>query len=85
MDRDWFEMKPIRNRHFENSVWVPLRQSDRNEFGPYNQAGHQMEFRAAGSVLIPLSLREQGEKLSWLLAAVDELLSEDRSEGVEVH
>ena len=67
MNRDWFEMKSIRKQRLENSVWVPLHQSARTKEKDkqYGHEGYHEEFRGVGSVLVPLSLREQGENLGW--------------------
>ena len=67
MNRDWFEMKSIRKQRLENSVWVPLRQSalNKEKDKQYGHEGYREEFCGVGSVLVPLSLREQGENLGW--------------------
>ena len=65
MDRNWFEMKRIRERQLENSVWIPLRQSKSIERGSFGTEGHCEEFSGFCSLLIPLSLQEQAESLNW--------------------
>lgn len=65
MDQGWYEMQAIRKRRLANSVWVPLRQSEAIKKGSYGYLGFQEEFSAAGSVMIPLDKREEGDKLGW--------------------
>ena len=65
MDRTWFEMRSIRRRLLDNSVWIPLRQSESNKEGELGAEGFSEEYLGCGSLLIPLSWREAAEDLDW--------------------
>jgi hypothetical protein len=58
--QEWFEMADLRRRRFENTVWVPLRSSERVE---HNNGGE--EIFAAGCVAFPPSKRVDAERLGW--------------------
>ena len=66
MNRNWFEMSAIRRRNLENSVWIPLRQSETRKSGDPGTEGFGEEFSGAGCLLVPLSSLEAGEELAWM-------------------
>lgn len=66
MDHDWFEMKDVRRRRFNDAVWVPLRAVVRlREVGNYGFAGFEEEFFGAGTLAVPLSAMEAASDLGW--------------------
>ena len=66
MNNDWFEMRNLRRRRFENSVWIPLRAVEIiEENGTYGYVGFKKEFFGLGSLAIPLDRRDQAANLDW--------------------
>jgi hypothetical protein len=65
MEKKWFEMADVRKRRFDNSVWIPLRASQKIKSGKWGYLGHTEEFFGAGSLAIPLRKRAFAERLSW--------------------
>ncbi len=66
MNQSWFEMKDLKKRKLNNSVWVPLRaqKSIRNNVD-FGKEGYQEEFIGHGSLMIPVDRKEVTKDLSW--------------------
>lgn len=66
MDQEWFEMREVRRRRLNNSVWIPLRASSIlvNE-GHFGYVGHKEEFYGVHSIAVPLANRDKAADLSW--------------------
>jgi hypothetical protein len=66
MDQAWFEMKDLRKRKLDNSVWVPLRaeKSIRNDID-WGKTGYCEEFIGHGSLMIPVDKKPITEELDW--------------------
>ena len=67
MDQSWFEMSDVRKRSYQNSVWIPLRCSEKvHESGKDGYDGYSEEFFGAGSAAFPLEGRDKSLKLGWM-------------------
>lgn len=66
MEKTWFDLSEVRKRRLGDAVWIPLYASeeivDRGKFG---YVGYVHEYYGLGSVAIPTSRREDGQKLNW--------------------
>lgn len=67
IDQTWFEMRDIRRRRLENSVWIPLRRVETiKSEGTPNRFGLIEELACAGSLAVFNDQRAIGEKLGWM-------------------
>jgi hypothetical protein len=66
MSQSWFEMKDLRKRKLDNSVWIPLRanRSIRNSI-KYGFVDYSEEYVGHGSLMIPIDKKLFAEKLDW--------------------
>ncbi|KMQ61835.1 hypothetical protein ACM40_05765 [Chryseobacterium sp. BLS98] len=66
MDHTWFEMKDLRKRKLDNSVWVSLRsqKSVQNDIA-FGKNGYKEDFTGHGTLMISVDQRESAEQLSW--------------------
>lgn len=66
MDHTWFEMKDLRKRKLDNSVWVSLRsqKSVQNDIA-FGKNGYKEDFMGHGTLMISVDQRESAEQLSW--------------------
>lgn len=66
MPQAWFEMAEIRRRKFTSAAWIPLRavQSICEE-GARGHLGFKDEFFGAGSLTVPVDLKDKATKLGW--------------------
>ncbi|WP_414831783.1 hypothetical protein [Afifella sp. YEN Y35] len=66
MDQAWFEMRDIRRRPVSEMVWIPVRSAwNISKQGRHGYPGFSKEFFGLGSVAVPLSQRDEAERLSW--------------------
>jgi len=66
MPQSWFEMNDIRRRKFKSSVWIPLRAIHTiREEGKRGHLGFNAEFFGAGSLAVPVELKDKACKLDW--------------------
>jgi hypothetical protein len=66
MEQAWFEMKAVRQRKLGTSVWIPLRAAEEVEkVGEDGYAGFKEEFFGAGTLAVPLLLRDKASELGW--------------------
>ena len=66
MPQAWFEMAEIRRRKFASSAWIPLRVVQPIcEEGNRGHLGFKEEFFGAGSIAVPVDLKEKTTKLGW--------------------
>jgi hypothetical protein len=65
MDQKWFEFRDIRKRRFNDSVWIPLRESRSQLEGKYGFVGYREDLNLSASVAIPLDHLPQAEHLGW--------------------
>lgn len=62
----WFEMRDIRKRFYDKSVWIPLKEErtlileGKNGFNGYKE-----EYLGVGSIIVPVSQKLEAEKLGW--------------------
>lgn len=67
MEQNWFEMKDVRKRYFENAVWIPLRSVHKIEsIGKYGYLGYKEEFFGSGTLAVPVDKKPSAEKLGWM-------------------
>lgn len=68
MEQKWFEMAEARKRRFDGAVWIPLRASQKDETGKWGYLGYKSEFFGAGSLAVPLKLRNSDAvaRLGWM-------------------
>lgn len=66
MNQLWFEMKDLKKRKLDNSVWIPLRaeKSNRNDID-YGKSGYQDEFVGHASLMVPVDKKAETEHLDW--------------------
>ena len=63
---EWIEARDIEKLSFEKATWIPLAASKTEfEVGRSGFAGHRRAYRSVESLIIPLKLRKQHEKLEW--------------------
>ena len=66
MPQAWFEMAEIRRRKFAASAWIPLRAVQPIcEQGNRCHLGFKDEFFGAGSLAVPVALKDKATKLGW--------------------
>lgn len=64
---DWFRYPDLKNRKVSESVWIPLRASEKLlSNGQYGDLGYLSESFCCGSLAVHLAHREEGEKLDWM-------------------
>lgn len=64
---DWFRYPDLRNRKVADSVWIPLRASERlASYGEYGDLGYLRESFCCGSLAVHQEHREEGESLGWM-------------------
>ena len=64
MPQAWFEMAEIRRRKFASSAWIQLRAVQPIcEEGKRAHRGFKEEFFGAGSLAIPIELKDKAAKL----------------------
>lgn len=66
LNQDWFEMKDIRRRKLDKSVWIPLRTSVKILSGKFAYEGYKEEFFGAGSLAVPIECVEYVKELEWM-------------------
>ena len=66
MTETWFEMRDLRNRKLDKSVWVSIRADKiiRNNI-KYGRSGYLEEFIGYGSLMIPIDKKFLTNKLNW--------------------
>ncbi|XOV93713.1 MAG: hypothetical protein ACFHWX_03180 [Bacteroidota bacterium] len=66
MEQSWFEMKDLKKRKLNYSIWVPLRSikpiQNETRFG---KVGYSEEFLGHGSIAVPINLKKKAFKHSW--------------------
>ncbi|MCF1458881.1 MAG: hypothetical protein LPH21_15440 [Shewanella sp.] len=65
MNQDWILQKKETRRFFNNSTWVPLRASRKEEVGEVQNIGHISDFFGCGSVAFPPEHRDVADQLDW--------------------
>jgi hypothetical protein len=64
--QSWFEMSEIRKRFFDRGVWIPLKElSVLLSEGRIGYLGYIEEYVGVSSIAVPLSQRQEAEKLGW--------------------
>ena len=72
LTQNWFEMLDIRQRSFNNCVWIPLRANICHEKqGQYGFLNYKEDFFGAGSIAFPIKQEEQVKKLGWINIGID--------------
>lgn len=68
MDQNWFEMRDIRRRRLDTSVWIPLRAAVNatENHVRYGFVGFKEDFFGAGTLAIPIDKKIAAEKLNWM-------------------
>jgi len=65
--REWFEMRDLRRRRFENAGWIPLRAGETiNPIGQYGRPGSSEELFCAGCIAVPKAKQTEAERLGWM-------------------
>ena len=68
---DWFKFTDLKFRPLDKAVWVPLRAiEDAGSGKPFGELGYRKSPYACGTLAVPLSARDLGEKLGWSEAGV---------------
>lgn len=76
----WLEMKEIRQRRLDDSVWIPLRMSELiSRSGSPGFVGYQEDFHSVVSMAVREPQRKAAERLAWM----DFHLSGDHAPCVE--
>lgn len=71
MNQSWFEMKEVRQRSLQTSVWIPLRSENYiQEIGEFGHIGYQEEFFGAATLAIPIEKKTQTKDLNWSVAGI---------------
>ncbi|CAM4460952.1 MAG: hypothetical protein LEGION0403_FIIPPAGN_02361 [Legionella sp.] len=66
MDKEWFEMRDIRRKKFNGTVWIPLRAAEyKINDGKYGYEDYKQDFLGIGSIAIPYKQIEEAKKLDW--------------------
>ena len=65
MKQDWFEMKDVRKRNFDKSVWIPLRSLLSVSEGKYGHEGYKEDFFGSFSIAVPVEEIENAKFLKW--------------------
>lgn len=67
MTESWFEMKDLKKRKLDKSVWIPLRseKSIRNKV-EYGKIGYTEEFIGHGTLMLPVSKKSMTKDLDWM-------------------
>lgn len=65
MFQSWFEMEDIKNRRFNNAVWIPLYAQQIEQSGKYGYDGYKDEFFGCGTLAVPAEKRIIANKLGW--------------------
>jgi hypothetical protein len=66
IDQNWFEMRDIRPRRLDASVWIPLRAiSTIEKCGRYGFVGFKKELLGVGTLAVPIDKKNIAEKLDW--------------------
>jgi hypothetical protein len=64
--REWIEARDIENLSFEKATWIPLVISKTDfEKGRSGHVGYRRVYRSFESIIVPLGLRDQFEKVDW--------------------
>jgi len=67
MNSTWFEMPDLKQRTYNNKVWVPLyAQNTLSSAGDALHAGFSEEYFGAHSVIVPQAQREAALNLEWM-------------------
>lgn len=67
MPQSWFEMPEIRKRHFDKSVWIPLKETRvLLREGELGSLDYIEEYSGVNSIAVPFSQRSEAEKLGWI-------------------
>ena len=62
----WFKMPEIKKRFFDKSSWIPLKKAGvLLKEGERGHAGFLEEYFGVGSILVPLTQKDEAEKLGW--------------------
>ena len=67
MTESWFEMKDLKKRKLDKSVWIPLRseKSIRNNI-EHGKIGYTDEFIGHGTLMLPVSKKSVAKDLDWM-------------------
>ncbi|WP_303310213.1 hypothetical protein [Hymenobacter sp. BT730] len=66
MELQWFEMRDVRKRKLNTSVWIPLQASqDVLAKGEHGHLGQVEEYFGAGSLAVPLARKAEAMALGW--------------------
>jgi len=66
MNQSWFEMAEVRRRKFASAVWIPLRAvRPICEEGKRGHLGFKKEFFGAGTLAVPVDLKDKASNLGW--------------------
>lgn len=62
---DWFEMKDVRAKKYDEVVWIPLLSEETEKKGELYKAGSEQVERYTQSILVPNDAFNVVEKLKW--------------------
>lgn len=66
MDQSWFEMRDLRKRKLDKSVWVPLRaEKEIRNSVRFGFIDYTEEFIGYGSIMVPIDKQSFTEQLDW--------------------
>ena len=66
MDQSWFEMRDLRKRKLDKSVWVPLRaEKEIRNSVQFGFIDYTEEFIGYGSIMVPIDKQSFTEQLDW--------------------
>jgi hypothetical protein len=66
MNLEWYDMRDLKRRSFNNSTWIPLWSYTYNvKCGQYGQVGFKEDYFGAISVMFPKNSKEKVLSLSW--------------------
>ncbi len=66
MNQAWFEMKDVRPRWLDASVWIPLREVNAiDKSGRFGFSGFKEDFYGVGTIAVPAEKKEAVKKKGW--------------------
>lgn len=68
---EWYKFTDLKFRPLDKAVWIPLRAIEDNKSAQsFGKLGYRKDSFACGTLAVPLSARELGDKLGWSEAGV---------------